>query len=108
MDMETAGCAPIGSGAVVGTFISWFLSWCTPDFSEAFPKEHDQFRVGSEVDLPTGVHFFHRAFELAAHDLAAGAQPEYECSPHDKSQVRACRPPDSWTFRGFRVASTWM
>jgi hypothetical protein len=86
-EMETAGCERPGSGAAIGTFIWFFLSGCTPNFGDAFAKEADQFYLGPEVDLCAGVHFFYRAFDVAARDLAGRAQPEYECSPHDHSRL---------------------
>ena len=65
-----------------------FLYWVRFGVSgEALPQESNQFVLGMELGLFSGVYFLNRTFDLTGHALAGFPKLNYECSPHHEFRI---------------------
>jgi hypothetical protein len=59
------------------------FSFVAKTFLEGLPKELEEFFGGPELQPLAGIHFFHRAFELASGGVRLGSEPYYKSSSHN-------------------------
>jgi hypothetical protein len=60
------------------------FSFAANTFLEGLPKKPEQFFRAPELQSLSGIHFFHRPFELASCGVRLGSESYYKSSSHDR------------------------
>jgi hypothetical protein len=99
---------PACSLATAVAFIDFFLFFVAlQHVGEACAKESNQFVLGTEASLFTGVYFFDRP--LQGTGWRGFPKLDHECSSHDKFRIRAAKPAAVeilWTSCGVCVSAS--